>query len=73
MGTGPVPLKVNSRGKKNFECMEEMHAFMQCAAVKTEMLVHSLLVIHNYDSHRLTALFGDCSVLVQMVMQRVAN
>ena len=33
MGTGRVPLKVNSKGKKDFECMEEMHAFMQCFAV----------------------------------------
>ncbi|KAL3150653.1 hypothetical protein ABBQ32_000451 [Trebouxia sp. C0010 RCD-2024] len=30
MGTGRVPLKVNSKGKKNLECMEEMHSFMQC-------------------------------------------
>ena len=35
MGTGRVPLKVNSKGKKNLECMEEMHAFMQCFAVST--------------------------------------
>lgn len=32
MGTGPVPLKVNSRGKRNLECIDEMHAFMQCFA-----------------------------------------
>lgn len=35
MGTGRVPLKVNSKGKKNLECMEEMHSFMQCFSVST--------------------------------------
>lgn len=40
MGTGRVPLKVNSKGKKNLECMEEMHAFMQCFAVSTGAETH---------------------------------
>lgn len=32
MGTGQAPLKVNSKGRKNLECMDEMHSFMQCFA-----------------------------------------
>ena len=43
MGTGPVPLKVNSRGKRNLECIDEMHAFMQCFAVRATAAVVQII------------------------------
>ena len=73
MGTGPVPLKVNSKGRKNFECMEEMHAYMQCFTVRHRCPLLAASREHPAKDRQpelIVADFRHCSVLALMETQR---